>query len=162
MTNYLELARRVHPRITPEPFKLTRTDDTPPAESPEIEAGPDPVEPGQASDLLNQAGVRIMWVEGVATIGVWSDLDGPEIQAALHALGMDELAGRFLDGGGIPLRYKVRRGPERETGVSWTEWKAVALNQLFQEQGRTGEPGRITAETIRHGEAHEREKPRWR
>jgi len=39
-----------------------------------------------------------------------------------------------------------------ERGVSWAEWKAAALNRLFLEQGRTGQPGGITAETVRHGE----------
>lgn len=38
-------------------------------------------------------------------------------------------------------------------GVPWAEWKAAALNRLFQEQGVTGQPGRITAATIQHGEA---------
>jgi hypothetical protein len=37
-------------------------------------------------------------------------------------------------------------------GVPWCEWKAAALNRLFQEQGVTGQPGRITASTARHGE----------
>jgi hypothetical protein len=37
-------------------------------------------------------------------------------------------------------------------GIPWAEWKAAALNRLFQEQGTTGKPGRITAATIRSGE----------
>jgi hypothetical protein len=44
-------------------------------------------------------------------------------------------------------------GAEHEQGVSWAEWKAAALNRLFQEQGVTGQPGRITAATVRDGEA---------
>jgi hypothetical protein len=36
--------------------------------------------------------------------------------------------------------------------VSWAQWKADALNQLFQGQGVTGQPGRITAATVTHGE----------
>lgn len=35
---------------------------------------------------------------------------------------------------------------------SWADWKAAALNRLFQEQGTSGQPGRITAATVRHGE----------
>lgn len=50
------------------------------AESPEIEAGPDPVELARASEVLNRAGVRIMALEAGATIGVCSDLDGPEVR----------------------------------------------------------------------------------
>jgi hypothetical protein len=34
---------------------------------------------------------------------------------------------------------------------TWADWKAASLNKLFLEQGKTGRPGRITAETIRHG-----------
>jgi hypothetical protein len=40
-----------------------------------------------------------------------------------------------------------------EGGPTWAEWKAAALNRLFQEQGVTGQSGQITAATIRHGES---------
>ena len=45
---------------------------------------------------------------------------------------------------------------EHERGVPWAEWKAAALNKLFKEQGVTGQPGRITAATVEHGEKQER------
>jgi len=122
-----------------------------PAKPTVVEPGPEPAELAHACGVLNRAGVRIMRLDGFK-FGVWSDLAGPEIRAALHALGMDELAVQFLDGSGIPLPYKIRRVPERETGMSWIEWTAGALNQLFQQQGRTGEPGRIMGATICHAE----------
>jgi hypothetical protein len=37
------------------------------------------------------------------------------------------------------------------SGVEWAAWKAAALNRIFQEQGITAQPGRITAPTVRHG-----------
>jgi hypothetical protein len=43
-------------------------------------------------------------------------------------------------------------GARRQAWMSWYEWKARMLNRLFLEQGVTGQPGRITAETVRHGE----------
>ena len=43
-------------------------------------------------------------------------------------------------------------------GISTEERKAAALNRLFQEQGKTGQPGRITAATVRHGERKAGEK----
>jgi hypothetical protein len=50
--------------------------------------------------------------------------------------------------------------------ISWYESKARMLNQLFAEQGVAGQPGRITAATVRHGEraCHTRmaETPRQR
>lgn len=79
------------------------------AESPEIETGPDPAELARACGVLNRAGVRIMALEGGATIGVWSDLDGPEVGAALRTFGSDRLPVRYLDGAGVPMRYKARR-----------------------------------------------------
>ena len=39
-----------------------------------------------------------------------------------------------------------------EVWMDWCEWQARRLNRLFQEQGVTGKPGRITAATVRHGE----------
>jgi hypothetical protein len=36
--------------------------------------------------------------------------------------------------------------------MSWADWKAAALNRLFLEQGTSGQLGRITAETVLHGE----------
>jgi hypothetical protein len=66
-------------------------------------------EVGRATALLNQSFVRIMRLDGVFTVGVWSDLDGANIRAALRTLDMDHLPVRYLDGAGIPLRYKLRR-----------------------------------------------------
>lgn len=151
------------------------------AESPEIHTEPGPVELARASAVLNRAGIRLMQLDGVTTIGIWSDLDGREIRKALRTFGSDQLPVRYLDGAGVPVRYKLRRvagepvpmnvlaemerHPEEPWKVrdrmlqemgwcsqasSWAEWKAAALNRLFQQQGVTGRPGRITAATVRH------------
>ena len=40
--------------------------------------------------------------------------------------------------------------------MSWSDWKAAALNRVFLEQGMGGTPGRITAETVRHGQRTDR------
>ncbi len=153
------------------------------AESPEIHVEPDPAELARASAVLNRTGARLMQLDGVTTIGIWSDLDGPELRKALRTFGSDRLPIRYLDGAGVPVRYKLRRVPGepvphnvllemqrnprepwkvrdrllQEMGWcskanSWAEWKAARLNRLFQEQGVTGRPGRITAATVLHGE----------
>lgn len=153
------------------------------AESPETEAAPSPAELSRASAILSRAGVRLMQLDGVTTVGIWSDLDGPEIRKALRTFGSHQLPVRYLDGADVPTRYKLRRVDGepvpmnvlaemqrhqdepwkvrdrmlqemrwRSKATSWAEWKAAALNRLFQEQGVTGRPGRITAETVRHGE----------
>jgi hypothetical protein len=75
------------------------------AESPEIEGRLDPAELAPASDVLNRAGVRIIALEGGAAIGVWSDLDGPDVRAALRTFGLERLPVRYLDGAGVPIRY---------------------------------------------------------
>jgi hypothetical protein len=43
-------------------------------------------------------------------------------------------------------------GTRRERVMSWSAWKAAALNRMFLEQGSAGQSGRITAETVRHGQ----------
>ncbi len=63
----------------------------------------------RARYILNRAGVRIMQRDGVTTIGVWSDLDGPEIRGSLLTSKNDQLPVCYLDGVGIPVQYKSRR-----------------------------------------------------
>ena len=64
---------------------------------------------------------------------------------------------------GTSLRYAVEDSGKKarsavdcalgqERVMSWSDWKAAALNRLFLEQGIGGQPGRITAETVRHGQ----------
>ena len=66
-----------------------------------------------AVDVLNNAGVRIMRIYDGTAIGVWSDLDGLEIRAALRTLEMDCLPVRHLDEDDIPNKYKYRKLDER-------------------------------------------------
>lgn len=56
-------------------------------------------------------------------------------------------------------KFPVDSSPRCEQFMSWAEWKAAALNRLFLEQGSSGHPGRITADTVRHGESPPR-RPR--
>lgn len=80
----------------------------PSAQSPNIEVEPGRAELAYASAVLNRAGVRIMALEDGASIGIWSDLDRPEVRDALHIFGSGQLPVRYLDGAGIPMRYKLR------------------------------------------------------
>jgi hypothetical protein len=71
-------------------------------------------EPGQeaidrAGAVLSRVGMRLMELEGGTTVGLWSDLDAPEIRAALRVFGSHLLPLRYLDGPGIPARYQLRR-----------------------------------------------------
>jgi hypothetical protein len=71
------------------------------AESPNIESS-------AYRGILNRTGVRIMALESETAIGVWADLDGPEIRAALHVRGLDRYPLRYLDGTGVPMPHKLR------------------------------------------------------
>ena len=93
----------------------------------------DPAELARASAVLNQAGVRIMALEGGATIGVWSDLDGPEVRAAVRAFGSDGPPVRYLDGACIPMRYKLRR----------VEGEPVPLSVLTEMEQHPAEPWKV-------------------
>lgn len=103
------------------------------AASPEMQAQPNPAELARASAVLNRAGIRIMALEGAATIGVWSDLDGPEVRAALRALGLDGLPVRYLDGAGIPPRYKLRQ----------VEGEPVPMSVLSEMERQPNEPWNV-------------------
>jgi hypothetical protein len=61
-----------------------------------------------ASRVLNEAGVRLMEIDGMLTVGIWSDLDSPEIREALRLLNSADIRIRYLDGVDIPDRFKVR------------------------------------------------------
>ena len=64
----------------------------------------------QAGAVLKANGVRLMMLDGVTTIGLWSDLDGPMLRAALKVFHPDGLPPiRYVDGPGIPMRYKARQ-----------------------------------------------------
>lgn len=56
-----------------------------------------------------------------------------------------------------PGKSPVDSSPPVEQFMSWADWKAAELNRLFLEQGSSGQPGRITSDTVRHGE---RRRPR--
>jgi hypothetical protein len=108
----------------------------------EVEVQPDPVVLRRGSDVLARAGVRIMAIEGGATIGVWSDLDGPQVRAALRTFGSDQVPVRYLDGDSIPMKYKLRRVPgepvpinvlaamEQEPNQPW-----VIRDRMLEEMG---------------------------
>jgi hypothetical protein len=69
----------------------------------------DSAELTRASAILSWAGMRLMELNGVTTVGLWSDLDCPEIRRALRVFGSGDLPVRYVDGPGIPVRYKLRR-----------------------------------------------------
>lgn len=111
-------------------------------ESPEIHIEPDPAELVRASAVLNRGCVRLMQLDGVSSIGIWSDLDGPEVRKALRVFGSDGLPVRYLDGAAVPMRYKLRRvegEPVPQSVLLEMErslrepWKV--RNRLLQEMG---------------------------
>jgi hypothetical protein len=146
------------------------------------ETEPSPEELAHAATVLTKAGIRLMRIEGVDMVGIWSDLDGPEVRAALRVHGSDRVPVRYLDGD-VPMRFKLRRVPGEPVpqsvlttmekhaaepwkvrdrmleemswtpqGIPWATWKAEKLNQLFCELGKAGQPAKIQPETVGHGE----------
>ena len=99
----------------------------------------------RASALLNWAGARLMRLEGVVTVGLWSDLDCPEIREALRVLGIGDAPVRYVDGSGIPDEYKLRlvvgdpvplsvlRAMERRSADPWT-----VRDELLSQMGWPG------------------------
>jgi hypothetical protein len=102
-------------------------------ESPKIHAEPAPAVLAGASAVLNRAGVRIMQLDGVTTIGIWSDLDGSEIRRALRTFGSNQLPVRYLDGASVPARYKLRH----------VEGEPVPMNVLAEMERHPDEPWKV-------------------
>jgi hypothetical protein len=103
MADYLRIARAA---LGPESAASAET--APPLAK--IEAQ-DEREVDHARDVLNSTGARIMALKLGPAIGVWSDLDTPEVRSALRVLRLDQLPLRFLDGPAVQMRYKVRSVP---------------------------------------------------
>ena len=95
-----------------------------------------------ALTVVNRRGVRIMALADDVTIGVWSDLDGREIRAALRVLEMDQRPVRYLDGAGIPIRYKARR----------VAGEAVPLNVLAEMEANPEQPWLVRDRLFKQGE----------
>jgi hypothetical protein len=63
----------------------------------------------RADAVLSLGGVRLMTLpDGSHAIGIWSDLDSAELRQAIRAYGWDQAPVRYLDGDGIPSRYRLR------------------------------------------------------
>ena len=113
-----------------------------------------------AVDILNREGVRRFALDGVTTLGIWKAADTPEVRAAIATLYPGRTQVVRLEDERVPKRYRTRQPAHLRTledtppdapRISWAEWKASMLNRLFEEQGVTGKPSRITAATVRHG-----------
>ena len=122
-------------------------------------AAADPDEPWlaevqAASVVLGRAGVRLL-DDHRRSVGVWSDQDSADVRQALAVMGVSRQPVRYLDGPGIPDRFRVRRVPGEPVPLS----VLVAMQQasaepwmmrdrMLYEMGRgvDGQPGRITAE----------------
>ena len=61
-----------------------------------------------AMAALDRAGVRFLTLDGERVVGVWSDRDGERLRGALREIGAGALTVVYLDGPGVPDRWKGR------------------------------------------------------
>jgi hypothetical protein len=64
---------------------------------------------GWAHTVLAKAGVRLMELNGVFTVGVWAHRDSPKIRTALRCFHDEDPPVVYLDGSAVPNRYKPTR-----------------------------------------------------
>ncbi len=156
MTNeipdYLAIARQGLKKKTTAPASTPASSEPLPISETEMEQ----VTLDAAIGILNRAGASVFTVEGRITIGLWPVADTPEIRYAIRILWPAAQVVSLADSR-VPARYRDRP-PQEPRGVSWSEWRADMVNRMFAELEATGQPGRITAETVRHGEAARREQ----
>lgn len=96
--------------------------------------------PVEALNAARAAGVRIA-VDGEDLV---LRASGPPPATLLQTLSLHK--------GDIISLLRSGADPQTNDDSSWAELKAGGLNRLFRDQGKTGEPGRITAATVRHGQ----------
>ena len=92
-------------------------------------------------------GFLARWVEQGADSNVSHDSSGPEATVGVQAT--PEVATK------APPSTEVRSAEETTRPIPWAEWKATQLNQVFEQHGVIGRPGRITADTVRRSSNHE-------
>jgi hypothetical protein len=136
MADYLKIARAALALSSTTEAVQVRTELDNNAEPPETAS--ETPEARIARRLLNRAGVRIMVLETATTIGIWSDLDGPEIREALQTLGHEHLPVRYLDGAGIPAHYRLRR----------VEGEPVPANVVAEMERNTAEPWKVRDQVL--------------
>jgi hypothetical protein len=90
MADYLKIAQLALARTTVALVSTAHLPGTAAGNADDIEVAPYLPDCGFAIAVLDRARVRIMLLDG-ATIGVWSDLDGPEVRRALKAVGIGHL-----------------------------------------------------------------------
>jgi hypothetical protein len=88
----------------------------------------------QAELLLQRRCVSTRRLNGISTLVMRSDSDGPAVRLAIQLLELSEIPLRYLDGDGIPLQLQERR---RER------------SQQSREREATWSPGRRRAEVGR-------------
>jgi hypothetical protein len=120
----------------------------------------------RAVSLCNLHGVRLIEVDDNIIPHIWRELDTDELRAAIRLACPDAKEIRHLDEPTVPARYRsfipallrekrvTWRVPQDAIGISWEEWKARMLNDLFLKYGATKRPGRFTAAMIRQSEQH--------
>jgi hypothetical protein len=110
MADYLEIAKAAlaNMGLVSEPA-AAKTESAVPIQFPQQEAEPNQEELRAAGEVLSRVGMRLIELEGGTTVGLWSDLDGPEVRAALRVYGSHLQPVRYLDGPGIPDKYKERK-----------------------------------------------------
>ena len=91
-----------------------------------------------ASAILNAVGLRLMNIDGVVTVGLWSDLDSAVVREALRVLGLGDAPVRYVDGSGIPDRYKLRH----------VDGDPVPLNVLRAMERCPDEPWKVRDELL--------------
>lgn len=89
-----------------------------------------------ATRLMNITGCRIIRDGEQLLVGVWSDLDGLDIRAAIRGLGMQSLRVVHLESSDVPVDYKVRHCPDKDRGESFRIWLQRAEIMFERKRGR--------------------------
>jgi hypothetical protein len=91
-------------------------------------------DPCPGTQLLNLCGCRLLADEKGLRIGIFSDLDCPEVRQAIENIHLSGYQVIYLDRADVPPDYRNRRCPKRNIGESFQSWKKRAEWQRRQLQ----------------------------
>src|SRR5437764_1353567 len=86
------------------------------------------IETTESAKLLNLTGCRLVATADGFRIAVWPDLDGPELRAAIQAVGLTDYPIVHLDHPFIADEYRIRICPERLPGENFSSWQTRATD----------------------------------
>ncbi len=86
------------------------------------------------TQLLNLCGCRILTDGRYTQVGIFSDLDTPEVRQAIENVHFGKCPVVYLDREDIAIDYRIRKSPVRRPGESFSNWRRRAEEMRVRQE----------------------------